>query len=77
MGFKRAPEECGATYGKRWPSAPSDEWETATCIQHHDKTPPPVGTVHDSGDGTRWVELPGFTELDEDLLERLEGLPRS
>lgn len=53
---------CGSTYGKRWPSAPSDEWETATCIQEHDKTPPPVGTIHDSGDGYRWVELDGFAE---------------
>ena len=53
---------CGSTYGKRWPSAPSDEWDTATCIQEHGATPPPIGTIHDSGDGWRWVELDAFAE---------------
>lgn len=57
---------CGSTYGKRWPSVPADEWETATCIQEHDATPPPVGTIHDSGDGYRWVELDGFAGHDDD-----------
>lgn len=51
---------------KRWPSAPSDEWDRATCIQEHDATPPPVGTIHDDGEGTRWVELDGFAGHDDD-----------
>lgn len=62
----RGANDCGCTFGKRWPSAPADEWDTATCIQEHDKTPPPIGTIHDSGDGHRWVELDGFPDHDDD-----------
>lgn len=76
MGYIRRPEECGATFSKRWPDAPVDQWDTATCIQEHETTPAPIGTVHDSGDGTRWVELDGFAELDEATLETLAEIAR-
>lgn len=61
-------EPCGSQISTRIPDAPSDQWETATCIWIHDVMPAPIGTVHDSGDGTRWVELDGFTELDDEDL---------
>ena len=67
-------ERCGATYGKRWPSAPSDEWDTARCIQEHDATPPPIGTIHDSGDGYRWVELDGFVDFGEHYTDNARGI---
>ena len=40
---------------------PSDEWESATCIQQHDGSPGADGTIHDSGDGWKWMLLDGFT----------------
>ncbi|QDH93142.1 hypothetical protein QDA02_gp23 [Microbacterium phage Margaery] len=57
------PEDCGSTLGIRYPSAPSDEWETATCIQEHDGSPGADGTIHDSGDGWKWMLLDGFHEV--------------
>lgn len=59
----RRPEDCGATLGIRYPSAPSDEWESATCIQQHDGSPGADGTIHDSGDGWKWMLLDGFEEV--------------
>jgi hypothetical protein len=58
--------QCGAKLVTRFPDAPSDDWETAVCIQEHDRIPAPVGTIHDSGDGTRWIEVDGFFERDGD-----------
>lgn len=55
-------EPCGSTLGIRYPSAPSDEWDTATCIQKHDASPGAERTIHDSGDGWKWMLLDGFTE---------------
>lgn len=57
------PEDCGATLGIRYPSAPSDEWGSATCIQQHDADPDADGTIHDSGDGWKWMLLDGFEEV--------------
>ena len=68
--------ECGARFSLRIPDAPFDQWETATCIREHDHTPAPVGTVHDSGDGTRWVEFDGFSDLDEGALKEIAALAR-
>lgn len=59
----RRPEDCGSTLGIRYPSAPSDEWESATCIQQHDGSPGADGTIHDSGDGWKWMLLDGFEEV--------------
>ena len=59
----RRPEDCGATLGIRYPSAPSDEWGSATCIQQHDADPDADGTIHDSGDGWKWMLLDGFKEV--------------
>lgn len=59
--------KCGSRLSIRIPDAPVDQWETATCIQEHDRLPAPIGTIHDSGDGTRWMELDGFVERDTDL----------
>lgn len=55
-------EECGSKMSIRIPDIPVDQWEAATCIQWHDDTPPPTGTIHDSGDGFRWMELDGFQD---------------
>lgn len=56
-------EDCGSTLGIRYPSAPSDEWDTARCIQEHDGAPGADGTIHDSGDGWKWMLLDGFREV--------------
>lgn len=63
--------ECGATFDIRIPDAPVDQWETSSCIQEHDQIPAPVGTIHDSGDGTRWVELNGFFERKTDSVREI------
>jgi len=36
-----------------------DSWR---CIQEHPDAPYCAGTIHDSGDGTRWVEVDGFSD---------------
>lgn len=59
----RRPEDCGSTLGIRYPSAPSDEWGSATCIQQHDGSPGADGTIHNSGDGWKWILLDGFEEV--------------
>lgn len=55
-------EECGNTIGIRYPDAPVDQWESATCIREHDASPGAERTIHDSGDGWRWMLLDGFEE---------------
>lgn len=56
-------EECGNTIGIRYPDAPVDQWESATCIQEHETSPGAERTIHDSGDGWRWMLLDGFEEV--------------
>lgn len=67
-------EPCGSQISIRIPDAPVDQWETATCIWIHDELPARVGTVHDSGDGTRWMELDGFIDLDDEDLALLHEI---
>lgn len=56
-------EACGNKIGIRYPSAPSDEWDTATCIQAHEGSSPGAErVVHNSGDGWKWMLLDGFVE---------------
>lgn len=69
-------EACGSQLSIRIPDAPVDQWETATCIWVHDVLPAPIGTIHSSGDGTRWVELDGFAELDDETIELIAKIAR-
>lgn len=74
--MNREREECGAQMSNRIPDAPVDQWETATCIQEHDRLPADPGTIHDSGDGYQWVELHGFTEFDDETRALLAEIAR-
>ena len=54
--------QCGTELNVRIPDAPVDQWDPATCIQEHPDAPFIAGTIHDSGDGTRWLEVDGFSD---------------
>lgn len=49
----RRVEECGNRLAVRWPDAPVDQWDTATCIQDYDHARK-YDTPCNDGSGTTW-----------------------